>query len=411
MALGNSYVFSYSTFGERSLTLCRWLAIITAIAAPISTAVTSAASVAMLLAWLASGEVPRSLKISTEQAAGKMLLLFFAWLLVGTLYANTSWLDKSDTLLSWQKLAYTFILFGLFYQPHWKRLFVKSYLIVMVIAALIAVSLWLADLSVRPGRDPGIFMTNYSSQSMAFIAAIVCCIFLLKQQLSIEKKMLVGAVIALFVFNIFFISAARSGYIAFPFAVVFAVCCFYGFKKLPYILVITGIALVITALTSTTLQQRIERGITEKANYQTDKELTSIGFRVIVAKNTVELIKERPVFGYGTSSFKATYGPYAAKKYSDWRGRPTSDPHNQYLFVWLENGSIGLLLFLAYIYVAIRQGLNHQPYGTIAASVLVAVCASSLFNSHFKTFPEGYLLAFFVGILLAQRNTETKQYT
>jgi O-antigen ligase len=247
-------------------------------------------------------------------------------------------------------------------------------------------------------------MTNYSSQSMAFIAAIVCCIFLLKQQLSIKKKLLIGAVIALFAFNIFFISAARSGYIAFPFAVVFAVCCLYGFKKLPYILVPTGIAIVVIALTSTTLQQRIEKGLAEKAHYQTDKELTSIGFRLVAAENTFELIKKRPIFGYGTSSFKATYSPYVAKKYSDWRGGPTADPHNQYLFVWLENGLIGLLLFLAYIYVAIRQGLNYQPYGAIAASVLVAVCASSLFNSHFKTFPEGYLLAFFVGILLAQHN-------
>jgi O-antigen ligase len=397
-------MFSNSTFSERSLTFCRWSAIITAISAPISTAATNISIVAMLLAWLASGEALRSLKISAEQAAGKMFLLFFAWLILGTLYANTPWGDKIDTLLSWKKLAFTFLLFGLFYQAHWKKLFVKSYLIVMVAAALIAVSLWLADFSVRPERDPGIFMTNYSSQSMAFIAAVVCCIFLLKQQLSTEKKLLLGAVIALFIFNIFFVSAARSGYIAFPFAVVFALYCLYGFKKLPYILGITGIALTIIAFTSTTFQQRTEKGLTEKANYQNDKELTSIGFRVNVAKNTVELIKERPVFGYGTSSFKATYSPYVANKYSDWRGAPTTDPHNQYLFVWLENGLIGLLLFLAYIYIAIRQGLKYQPYGTIAASVLVAVCASSLFNSHFKTFPEGYLLAFFVGILLAQHN-------
>jgi len=397
----------YSIIGEKSLSLCRWLAIITAIAAPMSTAVTSVASIAMLLAWLISGESVRSLKISAEQPAGKMLLLFFAWLLIGAFYAETNWTEKVETLLSWKKLAFTFVLLGLFYQAHWKRLFIGSYLAVMVIAGLIAVPLWLADVSIRAGREPGIFMTNYASQSMAFIAAIVCCIYLLRQPLSLKHKYLLYGVIALFVLNIFFVSPARSGYVAFPFAVIFAAGCFYGYKRLLPIIAVTGGVMLVVILCSSTLQQRTQKGLTEKAAYQTSGELTSIGVRVIFAKNTLSLIKEHPVLGYGTSSFKTTYAPYAAAQYSDWRGSPTSDPHNQYLFVWLENGLIGLLLFFAYIYAAIRQGLNNQPYGVIAASFLVAVCATSLFNSHFKTFSEGTLLAFFVGILLAQRNLET----
>jgi len=111
-------MLSYSIIGEKSLTLCRWLAIIAAIAAPMSTAVTSVASIAMLLAWLISGESVRSLKISAEQPAGKMLLLFFAWLLIGAFYAETHWTEKIETLLSWKKLAFTFVLLGLFYQAH-----------------------------------------------------------------------------------------------------------------------------------------------------------------------------------------------------------------------------------------------------------------------------------------------------
>ncbi|MGZ4954355.1 MAG: O-antigen ligase family protein [Methylobacter sp.] len=402
-------MLSYSNISEKSLTLCRWLAIITAIASPISTAVTSVASIAMLLTWLISGELFRSLKISAEQPAGKMLLLFFAWLLIGTFYADTSWMEKINTLSSWKKLAFTFVLLGLFYHPQWKRLFIGSYLAVMIIAGLIAVPLWLADMTIRPEREPGIFMTNYASQSMAFIAAIVCSVFLLKQQLSLRNKCLLYGVIALFAFNIFFISPARSGYVAFPFAMMFAAGCVYGYKKLLPIIAVTGSIMLIAILCSSTLQQRTEKGLTEKDAYQTSGELTSIGVRVIFAKNTLMLIKEHPVLGYGTSSFKSTYAPYAAAQYSDWRGSPTSDPHNQYLFVWLENGLIGLLLFLAYIYTAIRQGLNNPPYGAIAASFLVAVCASSLFNSHFKTFPEGNLLAFFVGILLSQHGANAEE--
>ncbi|MGZ5050620.1 MAG: O-antigen ligase family protein [Methylobacter sp.] len=400
---------SYSVIGEKSLTLCRWLAIATAIAAPMSTAVASVASTAMVATWLISGNVVSSLKIAARQPAGKMLLLFLWWLLIGTFDAATDWADKIETLLSWKKLAFTFVLLGLFYEEHWKRLFIKSYLSVMVVSALVAVPLWLADLMVREGREPGIFMTNYSTQSMAFIAATICCVFLLKESLSVRQKYWLIAAVVLFLFNIFFISNARSGYVALPIAMVFALSCLYGFKKLPRILGAAGILLAVVVLTSTTLQQRIQKGLTEKSSYQTSEQPTSIGIRMVLAKSSIALIKERPMFGYGTSSFKTTYGSYVATRYADWRAEPISDPHNQYLFVWLENGLFGLVLFLSYIVTAIRQGLRQPLYGAMAASFLVAVCASSLFNSHFKTFPEGNLLAFFVGILLAQQMAATQQ--
>ncbi len=411
MALIKEPMFPYSAIAEKSLLTCRYLAIIAAVAAPVSTAVTGVASVGMLLTWLISGQVWQSLKISVQQPAGKMLLLFFAWLIISSLYADTSWVDKVSTLSSWKKLFYTFVLFGLFYQPPWKIRFVYCYLAAMSLAAVIAVPLWLLEINIRPGREAGIFMTNHSSQSLAFVVAALCCIYLLKESLSLPKKRLLVGLLLLFIFNIFFISPSRSGYLALPAAAVFAMVNLYGYKKLLPILGMIAAALLLVVLTSSTLQQRIKLGLEEKASSQTSENITSIGIRVIFAQNTLELIRQKPLLGYGTSSFKNVYSAHVAAKYQDWRGLPASDPHNQYLFVWLENGLIGLLLFLVYIYTAVRQGASQQPYGAIAASVLVAIAATSLFNSNFKTFPEGYLLAFFVGCLLARqpRNVAEKQ--
>lgn len=405
MALIKKSMFSYSAIAEKSLLSCRYLAISAVIAAPASTAVTGVACVAMLLTWLISGQAWQSLKISTQQPAGKMLLLFFAWLVISSLYADTAWTDKISTLSSWKKLFYTFVLLGLFYQAQWKKRFVYYYLAAMSLAAVISIPLWLLDIQARQGREAGIFMTNHSSQSLAFVVAALCCIFLLKESLSLRKKRLLVGMLALFLFNIFFISPSRSGYLALPVAAVFAFVNLCGYKKIPHIMGGMTVALLLLVLTSSTLQQRIKLGWEEKTNYQTSEDVTSIGIRVIFAQNTVELIQQKPLLGYGTSAFKSIYSPHVAAKYHDWRGDPASDPHNQYLFVWLENGLIGLLIFLAYIYTAIRQGASQQPYGAIAASVLVAIAVASLFNSNFKTFPEGHLLAFFVGCLLAQQPT------
>ncbi|MCK4492922.1 MAG: O-antigen ligase family protein, partial [Methylococcales bacterium] len=95
-----------------------------------------------------------------------------------------------------------------------------------------------------------------------------------------------------------------------------------------------------------------------------------------------------------------------AQKYTGWRALSTTDPHNIYLYITLENGLIGLVLFLSYLFVAFRQGLRQGIYGKIAISFLMAITVSCLFNSYFKTFPEGHLLAFFMGILLSYKKSE-----
>ena len=367
----------------------------------------------MIITWLISGKALDSLKISYQQPVGKILLLFFAWLLLGTLYADNSWANKWDTVLSWKKLAYFFILLGLFYHQEWKQRFVNAYVFVMIIAAFAAVIFWSMDLIVREGgtnRGPGIFMTNYVSQSMAFVAAIVACIFLFKNSTSQPKKYFFALAILLLAFNVFYVSGARSGYLALVVAVVFSISSIYGFKKLPLIISICSIILMLLFFSSNNLQQRVFKGLGEFSSVNSAPQLSSIGIRMVFAENTIELIKNAPVIGYGTSSFKPIYSSHVASIYNekDWRAAAAADPHNIYLFIWLENGLIGLLIFLAFIYLALRQGLDHTPYGKIAAGFFIAICASSLFNSHFKTFPEGHLLAFFAGILLSQyKITET----
>lgn len=391
-------------YAETALNISRGASIFAAIAAPISTAATSIATVVLLIFWLLSGQALQTLKVSWQQPLGKMIVGFVLWLILGTFYAETDWQSQLTTLSSWKKLFFVYLLLGIFTQQTWQKRFVYWYTIAMSLAGIIAILLWSLDWVVRPsnGGNPGIFMTNHSTQSMAFVAALLCCIFLLKDARNNKQRYAIWTAIGLFLFNIFFISTARSGYLAIPAAATFAMGSIYGFRKLPYIAGLIAIAVLIFGLTSNTFQDRLKLALDEQANYQTSLNETSVGIRVIFFKNTLELIKQRPWFGYGTSSFKPVYSALAASKNHDWRGGSTPDPHNQYLFVWTENGLFGLLLFLAYIVIGIRQGLTNKPYGGIAASFLVAIAASSLFNSHFKTFAEGYLLAFFLGALLTR---------
>ncbi|MCK5728229.1 MAG: O-antigen ligase family protein [Methylococcales bacterium] len=400
----------YQSIAEKAHVCCLCFAMITAIAAPISTAITSIACVAMLVMWVLSGTFFSTLKISYQQATGKMILVFYLWLVIGSLYGELPWMETLGILSSWKKLAYTFIVLGLFYHQAWKQRFIYSYVIFMAAAALLAVFLWIIDLNIRTGagHSPGIFMTNYATQSTAFIAALLASIFLFQQTISRTMKHLLAISIGLFIVNIFFISGARTAYFALPIAIVFAIGSLYSFRKLPLIIVMATVVLFALITTSNTLQQRVNEGIKELKSYDTSPHISSIGVRVIFVQNTLELIKKQPLLGYGTASFKPVYEKYVAQKYTGWRALPTTDPHNIYLYITLENGLIGLVLFLSYLFVAFRQGLQQGIYGKIAVSFLMAITVSCLFNSYFKTFPEGHLLAFFMGILLSYKKPESK---
>ena len=114
------------------------------------------------------------------------------------------------------------------------------------------------------------------------------------------------------------------------------------------------------------------------------------------------------MIGHGTGSFETVYAEEVAD-YTGWRAKPTTDPHNQYLYVLAENGVIGFLSFLGFIFMVIRQGFVTDKYGVMAASIMVAWVLASLFNSTFKTFIEGHLLGLVIGAMLASVPTHNSK--
>jgi O-antigen ligase len=390
------------SYSERLLNISRVATIVAVVVVPFSTALTSIAITIMLLTWLVSGQVLHTLQCSMQQPTGKMLVVFLVVLVLGCSYGNASWQEKLSTLGSWRKFFYPLIFLGIFSSYYWQRLFLKSFLITMVIALLLTYMAWFEIIPSRPGNLNGILANNHTTQSLAFLAAVVYCIYLMRLA-TFQQRLVLAILIVLFSLNILFVSSSRSGYLALIVGGGFAALEVYGKRWLPQLLILVLVVVAAALFGSKILQFQLKHGYTEVTNYQHNKEFTPMGARVLFWDNTLELIKKRPVFGYGTGSFLNEYSQHVAPKYNDWRATPTGDPHNQYLYILLENGVPGLLVFLAFIVVTIYQGLKTQPYGVIGASVLVAWTATSLFNSHFKTFPEGHMLCLFLGVLLARR--------
>jgi O-antigen ligase len=207
---------------------------------------------------------------------------------------------------------------------------------------------------------------------------------------------------ALFVLNMAFVTPGRSGYLALGvMLVVLTAGSLRGWRNL--LLVGTLGALFAAALALSPLaRDRIGTAVTEWRTVATAGVKTSMGIRANLYENTLELVRERPWFGVGTGGFERAYGAHVKDKYSDWRALGSGDPHNQYLFFLAEQGVVGLLAFLAFIGLALADRGDGGRLRVVAVGMLLAWCATSLLSSHFQTFAEGHLLAFFLAAMLAR---------
>jgi O-antigen ligase len=353
----------------------------------------------MLVSWLSSGQVLPSLKISFSLPISIALFCFLLVLIIGSFYSAVDLKQSFATVWNWRKLFYIFILLSLFNSLLWKNRFITIFIGGMSLALFFSYLAWFEIVPSRKGVL-GIIATNYTVQSMSFVVATICCVIQIPHALA-KHKIIYLTLVLLFCINILFISESRTGYISLFTGLPIAALLSYKKNKTHYVLISFALLLLLTLLSSTTLQNRIKQGINELTSYEKSPALTSIGIRAVFYQHTLELIKQKPILGYGTGSFGHIYKQHIYDKYNNWRSIPTTDPHNQFLFICTENGVIGLLIFLCFIITVIRQGMITDKYGTIATCIICAWTIASLFNSIFKTFLEGHLFGLFIGVMLA----------
>lgn len=383
-------------WGDRCLDASRILAIAAAALVPASTAAASVAIVFMLAAWLVSGRALHTLRASASQRMGQAILLFYAVLVLAMFYGAATWAERWGSLWSWRKMMLGFIILGFFAEELWKQRFLLAF--VLVAAAGLMLS-YLSALGVIPSRtdQPGVLLTNHATQGMMFALAALCC---LELRVTAGRRLLLAAAL-LFTINIVFISTSRSAYLTLACVALAWGGARLGWRRLPLvagaILTLAFLAFVV----SPTLRDRVQQGIDEARVYQTAVEYTSAGVRMVFLVNTLELARDRPLQGYGTGSFAREYNKRFAGSDGDWRRTPTSDPHNQYLFIAVENGLLGLAAFIVVLVAVFYSARGAGMYGGVARAALLAWCMTSLFNSHFRTFPEGHLIWLLVGAMLA----------
>jgi len=261
-------------------------------------------------------------------------------------------------------------------------------------------------------HERGVFLRNHATQGMAFAVGAFSAFLLAVETAAGRLRGLYALCGLLLLANIALVTTGRSGYLVAMVCALTAVSgyIFFGQRRVATheiigaVLLVAGVVGVLVL--APTSRERMAQGVQEIQQYEQAKEETSMGIRMVFWKNAMEMIKDRPLLGYGTGAFGTAYDLKVAGR-AGIAATPAGDPHNQYMKIMAENGVFALLAFLGFLVAAARQRCA-APWRLLGLCVLASWCATSLFNSHFSTFNEGNFIYAWLGIMLASPPTSTE---
>jgi len=335
---------------------------------------------------------------------------FVAMLMVGVFYPLVDTQTYLSSILNWRKfllLPIGFILFNESQNQNQKALKVIFYLI---LALTILNVIYKSHLLFFFNKDVIAYQLGTTSSEGMFVSvalAIVLSSILKKPKLWAPQNFIEIVWACYLVLYIAIFTTGRSGYLA-----MLVVLIFMSIKYIKthdqkidirswLVMAVVAFSAIFLLISSKTSSDRIEQAVVELQQSEknaNENVVTSIGQRVIFWKNTVEMIPQYFVLGAGTGGFKAAYTKQVADK-SGLIAAITQDPHNQYLKILIEQGILGLILFITMIVRSLMQTHSKDENYLLGPAILFIWILTSCFNAHFSTFMEGTFIWGWMGLM------------
>ena len=370
--------------------IARCLVVLVAISSTKWFAMTNWFELCLWVLFLSNAALRASFVDSLRDPRVKLVMLYWFWILLASLWGEAPGWERIEDWWSWRKLILVPMAFSLFEDSRHKDQFSVAILATCTVYLIASWSIYfqLIDIGVEPQK----LIENHSTQGILFSFAGLICVVLAVRKKSWVLRTVLGVMALSFVLNNLVISTGRSGY---AFMLFIAALAIWFYMRNTYRLF--SLALVfgccVGLISFEKPRDRLQLALNEAVNaFDPAAENSSVGIRIVMWRNTLKMIAERPLLGTGSGSFKYYYHDTVRDDLS-WRGTVVDDPHQQYLHVAAEYGLVGLLLFLVVLaswFFGINKLVN--DYQLIALAVLCGTAVNGLYNGHFSAFVEGRLI-------------------
>ena len=339
------------------------------------------------------------------QPLGRAALLLWAALAVATLWSDAPPMERIRDWWDWRPLLLLVIGLAIFDDEVARRRALLAFIGAATVGAAYSFWAWAHGYATVPQGDaaPGHVMRNTVTQSIVLALA---CFFALAlaargHWLGRRVRFALGAAALALLANLVFVTSGRTGHLLLLILLLGAgLQLLDGWRRVAAIVAVPLLAALAVAV-SPLLQTRFTMAVDELRAPLASEQMTSMGIRSVMWQVSWQMLRERPLLGYGMGGFGPAYEKAIERSsFTGWAATPTVDPHNQYLQVQLQAGVVGSAAFAWFLFCAFRHP-GRLPYRAWARAMLAGWCAGSLASSLFTTFAEAHMLMLLLGILLA----------
>ena len=186
-------------------------------------------------------------------------------------------------------------------------------------------------------------------------------------------------IIFLMLLNIIFVMTGRTGYIVLLISIAIeAYRLLKGRWRMLAFLSPIILSLAFFAISPTFSKRMMEIPINTQSYFE-KQEQSSEGERLEMWRSSIYGIINKPILGYGIGSMPEVYKENGGKIKP-----PISQPHQQYLFWWVEFGFIGLMIMLAFFLALIKDSstIDKEARNSLHSTIAV-LFVMGLFNCPF----------------------------
>ena len=384
------------------LVICRYLIIFELITILFSPAISNLLEIMLFAFCILSPHLRAHIFKQKNQPLVLGSIAFICILVISTTWSVASQKETFESLWAWRKILLLPIAITLFQEDLWKEKMLKVFIFLSFVACTISYISFFLNYSIH-GYEPGVLLRSHTTQGVIFSVAAFT-VFMNWMTVKPSQNKLTNILCIFFIIalalDVTWFSISRSGYLALLTLTMISLVCYVVTKRKILAPVIISLLIPILIWVSPNAATSIHRGINEIQKVDEISAPTSMGLRVKLWTNTIEMIKEKPLLGVGVGGFETAYSE-KMKGAPEWQKYILYDPHNQFLKIIAELGLIGLVVFIYMLATAFFQEPHSKKHKLLGLSVLIIWCGTGMFNSSFSTFSDARFLYIWLGVMLA----------
>ena len=401
-----------------------FLACITlALSVEISTAGTTISFSIIYICFLLTGEWKKKF-ILLKNPVIVIAITFWLWILISGLLGSASFHNSWAIIGKYSKV---FLIWALLYfiDLQDKRFYIILIACITgIVANILAIYI---NYFILPTQNAIVFNNpGWPSPQNHFVFAFFtlvfsfgCFIFATSKKLAQNHRIALLLVGLIALVAEVFLNSARTGYVMELAVIIILYTIRYRLKGLIYS-ILFACALFFTAYNiSPIFQQRVDAAASSYVHYKAKEGTvkTSTGLRMYYNEISFGIIKDDPykmVLGNGSGSYPWLASQYVKNHQSSlpklYRSDSTWNPENQYVLLTIENGVVGLILFLSIFLAFIIYCKKNCPYNYYLLSICLSIgmLVGCLFSSWFRDLGPSVLFLTYCSLIMSSSKKNHK---